>query len=84
MGRAGLAEGGVCSGRYAFLNAVFLGPHPGDMMAWFSFHRSGFTKRFEIVHIDYDTQSRTVKDSGHWYSRVVRENGFPITDAATP
>ncbi len=26
----------------------------------------GYTRRFGIVHVDYDTQRRTVKDSGHW------------------
>jgi beta-glucosidase len=42
---------------------------------------SGFTKRFGIVHVDYETQKRTVKDSGRWYSRAARENGFPLSDA---
>jgi beta-glucosidase len=28
----------------------------------------GYTKRFGIVHVDYDTQARTVKDSGAWYA----------------
>ncbi|HVD46993.1 MAG TPA: GH1 family beta-glucosidase [Candidatus Limnocylindria bacterium] len=32
----------------------------------------GFQKRFGIVHVDYDTQVRTVKDSGLTYSRLVR------------
>ena len=44
----------------------------------------GFTKRFGMVHVDFDTQKRTVKDSGHWYSKATRENGFPLADAATP
>ena len=34
----------------------------------------GFTKRFGIVRVDYDTQKRTVKDSGEWYSRVIMSN----------
>jgi len=42
----------------------------------------GFTKRFGITHVDYETQKRTVKDSGLWYSSVVKENGFPLTDAS--
>ncbi len=42
----------------------------------------GFTKRFGIVHVDYQTQKRTVKDSGRWYARAARENGFPLADAA--
>lgn len=28
---------------------------------------SGYAKRFGIVHIDYATQERTLKDSAHWY-----------------
>ncbi|WP_345711201.1 glycoside hydrolase family 1 protein, partial [Kineococcus glutinatus] len=31
----------------------------------------GYSKRFGIVHVDYDTQQRTPKDSAHWYSRVI-------------
>jgi beta-glucosidase len=35
----------------------------------------GYEKRFGLVHIDYATLKRTVKDSGHWYAQVIRENG---------
>lgn len=28
---------------------------------------SGYAKRFGIIHVDYDTQRRTYKDSAHWY-----------------
>jgi beta-glucosidase len=31
----------------------------------------GYGKRFGIVHVDYDTQARTIKDSGRWYSQVI-------------
>ena len=31
----------------------------------------GYSKRFGIVHVDYDTQQRTVKDSGHEYARII-------------
>ena len=30
----------------------------------------GYDKRFGIVRVDYDTQERTVKDSGREYSRA--------------
>jgi beta-glucosidase len=36
----------------------------------------GYTKRFGIVYVDYPTQKRILKDSGAWYSRVVRANGW--------
>jgi beta-glucosidase len=32
----------------------------------------GFHKRFGIVHVDYDTQVRTVKDSGLAYSSLIK------------
>ena len=31
----------------------------------------GYTKRFGIVRVDYETQERTIKDSGQWYSIVI-------------
>ena len=34
----------------------------------------GYTKRFGIVRVDYDTQARTIKDSGEWYSQVIADN----------
>jgi beta-glucosidase len=37
----------------------------------------GYSKRFGIVHVDYDTQRRTPKDSASWYSAVVRANALP-------
>ncbi len=37
----------------------------------------GFSKRFGIVHVDYATQERTVKDSALWYSSVVSRNAVP-------
>ncbi len=34
----------------------------------------GFTKRFGLVHTNYETQKRTIKDSGAWYSQVISTN----------
>ena len=34
----------------------------------------GFTKRFGIIRMDYETQKRTVKDSGEWYAKVIASN----------
>jgi beta-glucosidase len=36
----------------------------------------GFSKRFGIVYVDFETQERTVKKSGRWYANVARNNGF--------
>jgi beta-glucosidase len=38
----------------------------------------GYEKRFGIVHVDFDTQKRTVKDSGYWYADVIAKNGDNI------
>ncbi len=35
----------------------------------------GYTKRFGLVHVDYDTQVRTIKDSARWYAEVIASNG---------
>jgi beta-glucosidase len=31
----------------------------------------GYLKRFGIVHVDYDTQVRTIKASGNAYSALI-------------
>ena len=36
--------------------------------------RHGYTKRFGIIRVDYETQQRTIKDSGEWYADVIRKN----------
>jgi beta-glucosidase len=36
----------------------------------------GYAKRFGIVHVDYETQRRTPKQSARWYSRVITRNGL--------
>lgn len=37
----------------------------------------GYALRFGIVHVDFKTQERIVKRSGHWYADAARENGIP-------
>jgi beta-glucosidase len=39
----------------------------------------GYDKRFGLVHVDFQTQKRTLKDSARWYSSVVGRNGLPET-----
>ncbi|SOE16439.1 beta-glucosidase [Hoeflea halophila] len=31
----------------------------------------GYSQRFGIVHVDYETQQRTIKQSGHWYASLI-------------
>jgi len=35
----------------------------------------GYNKRFGLVHVDYQTQKRTLKDSAYWYKKVIESNG---------
>ena len=37
----------------------------------------GYSKRFGVVRVDFDTQLRTVKDSGRFYADVVKDNSVP-------
>ncbi|MEI7847877.1 MAG: GH1 family beta-glucosidase [Chloroflexota bacterium] len=34
----------------------------------------GFGKRFGMIHVDFETQKRTIKDSGQWYRQVIANN----------
>ncbi|CAN7328174.1 GH1 family beta-glucosidase [Rhizobacter sp. LjRoot28] len=34
---------------------------------------SGYAKRFGLVHVDYEDQQRTLKDSAHWYRDLIRK-----------
>jgi beta-glucosidase len=42
----------------------------------------GLAKRFGIVWVDFETQERIIKASGHMYSRIVRDNKIPAEQAA--
>lgn len=39
----------------------------------------GYSKRFGIVHVDFETQKRTLKDSARFYQRVIASNEVPQT-----
>jgi beta-glucosidase len=39
----------------------------------------GYSKRFGLIYVDYETLERTPKQSAHWYSRVISNNGLPAT-----
>jgi beta-glucosidase len=36
----------------------------------------GYSKRFGLVYVDYETQQRIVKASGKWYGRVIQANAL--------
>jgi beta-glucosidase len=41
----------------------------------------GYKQRFGLIHVDYSTQKRTIKDSGHWYRDLISKNGFNVSTA---
>ena len=55
----------------AVADAVRQGVRMGGYMVWSLLDNfewaSGYEKRFGIVHVDYETQVRTLKDSALWY-----------------
>ena len=42
--------------------------------------KEGERERFGLVHVDYPTQKRTVKESGKLYSSIIKNQG--VTDEA--
>jgi beta-glucosidase len=40
----------------------------------------GYSKRFGIVHVDFETQQRTPKDSARFYAEVIATNGRVLSD----
>lgn len=40
----------------------------------------GYSKRFGLIHVDFETQKRTIKASGKWYSRVAESKQLEIKE----
>ena len=38
----------------------------------------GFRQRFGLVHVDFKTQKRLMKDSGKWFAEVARQNALAM------
>jgi beta-glucosidase len=47
-----------------------------DNLEW----AAGYAKRFGLVHVDFQTQKRTPKDSAMWYAGVIERNGLPAIE----
>ena len=41
----------------------------------------GYTKRFGLIHVDYQTQVRTLKDSARWYRTIIESNGAKLAES---
>jgi beta-glucosidase len=37
----------------------------------------GFSQRFGLVYVDFQTQQRSLKESGRWYAKVAEKNTLP-------
>jgi beta-glucosidase len=37
----------------------------------------GYSKRFGLIYVDFETLERTPKDSARWYAQVTKANGLP-------
>lgn len=35
----------------------------------------GYSRRFGLIYVDFDTKERILKDSARWYSQVIKQNG---------
>jgi beta-glucosidase len=43
----------------------------------------GYKQRFGLIHVDYSTQKRTIKDSGHWYRELIASGGARLWDSTS-
>ena len=44
----------------------------------------GYKDRFGLIHVDYQTLRRTIKESGRWYAQVIASNGANLSPAPGP
>ncbi len=60
--------------------AIGQGVHVSGYFAWSLMDNfewaSGYSKRFGLHHVNFETLVRTPKDSALWYSKVIQKNGF--------
>ncbi|MDR1190602.1 MAG: beta-glucosidase [Verrucomicrobiales bacterium] len=53
-----------------------------SLMDNFEWHQ-GYRHRFGLVHVDYQTQQRTLKDSAYWYQEIITSNGAALDKLIT-
>ncbi|HKW89103.1 MAG TPA: GH1 family beta-glucosidase [Candidatus Acidoferrales bacterium] len=46
--------------------------------------QEGYTQRFGMIYVDFPTQRRVLKDSAHWYARIIASNGAALLQQETP
>jgi beta-glucosidase len=81
------------AGRIAFLRghlaavhrAISLGANVAGYFHWSLLDNfewaEGFRSRFGLVHVDYPSGRRLIKDSGRTYGQIARDRGFAATSA---
>ncbi len=61
----------------AIADAVKQGAPVGGYFVWSLMDNfewaEGYSKRFGIIYVDYSTQRRVIKESGHWYSSFISD-----------
>lgn len=71
----------------AVAHAIAQGCNVRGYMAWSLLDNLewslGYSKRFGIVHVDFATQQRTIKRSGHHYAKVIATNGDCLNTSPT-
>jgi beta-glucosidase len=59
-------------------NAIEKGVHVKGYFYWSLYDNFewsfGYSSRFGIVFVDFNTQERIIKESGRWYSEVIKNN----------
>ena len=40
----------------------------------------GFSQHFGLVKVNFETQKRTIKESGYWYRDLIQSKGRPYND----
>lgn len=60
--------------------AIYHGANVKRYYAWSLFDNFewglGYSKRFGLIHIDYQTQKRTIKDSGYAYQKIIQKRSI--------
>ncbi len=64
----------ICLKKAAEDGVDVLGYYQWSLMDNFEWS-SGYSQRFGMIYVDYDTQERIVKDSAWWYKSVIETNG---------
>lgn len=41
--------------------------------------QAGYTQRFGLIHVDFPTQRRTLKDSARWFAHTIATNGTELS-----